>query len=351
MSQKSLKDKLAFCAANNYNVILVGKHGVGKTAMITEVFNKEFGKQNEDWVYFSGSTMDPWVDFIGCPREKKDEETGLIYLDLIKPKLFALDKIKAIFIDEGNRSHKKIKNAMMELTQFKSINGFRFNSLRVVWTAINPKEEEGFKYDVEEFDPAHEDRFHVKFDIPYIPDSEYFCSKYGDDIGIKSVKWWKDLPIEQKNLISPRRLDYLLDYFLLGGDPRDIVDKKINIDKLTFEIKNGSFSEQLKNFFLAGNTDGARRFLSRPNAYDSCRDAIQKNTDYIEFFLPLLGQEEISSMFAKNAQVRNTVFNNLDRNENFVNILISIIESGMLDPKIKSVAENHLKAHLSERQK
>jgi len=41
-----------------------GKHGVGKSAMIIEAFNRH----NLNWMYFSGSAMDPWVDFVGTQK-------------------------------------------------------------------------------------------------------------------------------------------------------------------------------------------------------------------------------------------------------------------------------------------
>lgn len=344
---KSTSEKLEFYAKNNANVMLIGKHGVGKTALIKATFEKVFGKMNEDWVYFSGSTMDPWVDFIGCPKERTDSETGLVYLDLVKPKLFAMDKVKAIFVDEFNRTHKKAINGCMEMLQFKSINGTPFKNLRVIWIAVNPKEEGQFKYDVEELDPAHRDRFQIHIDLPYRPDAEFFCDKYGDDIGGKAIKWWKALPVEQQDLISPRRLDYLLDLYLLGSDPKDIVDKKINIDKLLYEIKSGSFEDQLKRFFVTKNSEEARKFLSRPNAYEACKPIIQKNSDYIEFFIPLLGYEEISSMFLRNSQVRNVVYNGLHTNEDFVNILKSIVSSRILDSKTHLTAEKNLNEFLN----
>jgi len=167
--------KLKFWIDKNLNVLFVGKHGVGKTTTVLNAFNEAKLK----WLYFSGSTLDPWVDFIGVPKEQKDEN-GNVYLDLVRPKHFQNDEVEAIFIDELNRSHKKVRNAVLELIQFKSINGKKFPHLRIVWAAINPdnedEEEEGneLKYDVEKLDPAIVDRFHIKVDVPYKPDASYF---------------------------------------------------------------------------------------------------------------------------------------------------------------------------------
>jgi septin family protein len=62
--------KMEFWIRNNYNVLFIGKHGVGKTAMITQSFDNAKLR----WRYFSASTMDPWVDFIGVPKEQKGED-------------------------------------------------------------------------------------------------------------------------------------------------------------------------------------------------------------------------------------------------------------------------------------
>ena len=51
------------------NVLITGAHGVGKTSIIKQVFEDNGLVLNESWLYFSGSTLDPWVDFIGIPKE------------------------------------------------------------------------------------------------------------------------------------------------------------------------------------------------------------------------------------------------------------------------------------------
>ena len=160
------KQKMDHWIETNRNVLFCGRHGVGKTACIIESFDRN----NLNWKYFSAATMDPWVDFIGCPKEKVED--GKSYLELIRPKEFQNDEIEAIFFDEYNRSHKKVRNAVMELIQFKSINGRKFENLRFIWAAINPEDED--EYDVEALDPAQKDRFHVHVEVPYKPDLVYF---------------------------------------------------------------------------------------------------------------------------------------------------------------------------------
>ena len=58
------------------NVLITGAHGVGKTSIIKQVFEENGLVLNESWLYFSGSTLDPWVDFIGIPKEIEYNEIG-----------------------------------------------------------------------------------------------------------------------------------------------------------------------------------------------------------------------------------------------------------------------------------
>ena len=66
----NLDKKIDFWIKNNQNVLFLGKHGVGKTAIVKEAFERH----NLKYRYFSASTMDPWVDFIGVPKETIDDK-------------------------------------------------------------------------------------------------------------------------------------------------------------------------------------------------------------------------------------------------------------------------------------
>ena len=143
-------EKLDFWLQSNLNVLLIGAAGVGKTARVKQTF-----KRNKiRFKYFSAATMDPFVDFVGVPKVCKDDQGE--YLEYILPKDIRDGLIEAIFLDEFNRSHKKVRNAVMELIQFKTINGRPFPRLRVVWAAINPEESEE-EYQVEPLDKAQKE--------------------------------------------------------------------------------------------------------------------------------------------------------------------------------------------------
>jgi predicted ATPase len=76
----------------NYNVLFSGRHGVGKTAIVKETFEKAGLK----WKYFSCSTLDPWVDLVGVPKVI-DSPGRPPYLDLVRPLFIQDDQVEAFF--------------------------------------------------------------------------------------------------------------------------------------------------------------------------------------------------------------------------------------------------------------
>ena len=304
MAAKDLKaENLDFWIMHNLNVLMEGKHGVGKTTQIIEAFERADIK----WRYFSAATLDPWVDLIGVPKEVKDSQ-GRSYLDLIRPREFEYDEVEAIFFDEFNRSHKKVRNACMELIQFKSINGKKLNNLKIIWAAINPSNDED-AYDVEQLDDAQADRFQVHVQIPYKPSVAYFTKKY-DENGRSATTWWAELPQAEKNKVSPRRLDYAMDVWKIGGDLAWVLPESSGIEKLQQTIKVGPISIKLEKLFKAQDVNGTKKFfedentvvfavewlLDRKEASSKKVSKTATNTARLDFFVPLLPMERISQL-------------------------------------------------------
>lgn len=318
----------------NKNVLLEGKHGTGKTSLIQKVF----GDNCKNWLYFSGSTLDPWVDFVGVPKEI--EKNGEHVLSFVLPEKMADNKVEAIFIDEYNRSHKKIRNAVMELIQFKSINGRRFPNLKVVWAAINPADDEHESYDVETLDPAQLDRFQVKIKVPYIPDFDFFNKKFGAKIAHSAIEWWDGLPKEAQNLVSPRRLDYALEIFNEGGDLYDVLDEKSNPTKLLVTLQVGSLTNKIKELFETKNGNEAKKFFLSENNFQGSLPIIKKSAEYLQFFLPLLNNERITSIFFSDTKVQKYV---LENSQLFKEPLEEITRLKAVDPSILSQIHRALK--------
>jgi len=287
-----------FWIKNDLNVLLRGKHGVGKTAMVTDAFERN----NLKYKYFSAATMDPWVDFIGVPKEMSDDN-GESYLDLVRPKEFQDDQVEAIFMDEFSRAHKKVRNAVMELIQFKSINGRRFKNLRFIWAAINPEDDDEFNYDVEALDPAQEDRFHVQVEVPYQPDVEWFRKEFGKKLANSAISWWNELPSNVKGRVTPRRLEYALSVYKAKGNLRHVLPSSSNVSKLSRVLTDGPIQDKLEDLLKKGNQNLAKKFISVENNYRDGLSYIVNDEKLRKFFVPLFDKEKISNLLASKNEI------------------------------------------------
>lgn len=302
--------KLQFWLANKVNVLLEAEMGVGKSSLILDAFHERYGKDGlgKKFLYFSGATLDPWVDFVGIP-EKEQLENGSYVLRLIKPEYFSDNsEVRAIFIDEFNRTHPRIQNAMMELIQFKSINGKKFENLEVVWAAINPYKEDG-DYSVEKMDKAIQDRFHVFYPIDYEVDENYFAAKHNKELAKSAVEYWRELSKPAKAIVSPRRLDYAIDYLKIGGDPADILPLQANPIKFKEKMKFGSTADKLrefvKNIDKKGTQDEVQKFLVNPNNFESAFPYLfdlpddKDDKDNFKLLIPMLSKELFQNSITK----------------------------------------------------
>ena len=298
------EQKLDFWVKNNLNVLFTGKPGVGKTAIIKNTFDRN----KISFQYFSAPTMDPWVDLIGVPKESIDEN-GNKFLDLVRPKMFAFDEVQALFFDELNRAPAKVRNAVMELIQFRSINGKVFKNLKFIWAAINPEDEER-TYDVERLDPAQKDRFPVQISIDYKPDKKYFFGKFGSDKGGVAIEWWNKIPKEHKDSVTPRRLDYALDMYQMGGDLRDILPNNVNVTKLISMLEDGLATEKIISLYNAGYRDEIETMLNNDDIYTEVESWITSGTNNNDYIFPFLPSERIAK-FLSNIHVNRSVVNRL----------------------------------------
>ena len=319
------QQRLKFWLDNDLNVLFSGRHGVGKSSIIKQVMDRE----GLNWKYFSAATMDPWVDFIGIPREKKEGDTS--YLELIRPRGFADDDVEALVIDEFNRSHKKVRNAVMELIQFKSINGHRFENLRVVWAVINPARDDGFRYDVQPLDPAQRDRFQVHVEIPYQVNREYFAEKFGAQTAAAAVEWWEALPQRTKHGVSPRRLDYALELHQMGGSLRDALPRQANPRSLLDRIDIGSVEVRLQSLYQRGGDDEIRAFFEVENQYRSAIDLVVEDRDYLARFLPCLPEEKLASLIVEEPRVLRQAIFAEEEHDHVLYVIDDIMVTGACD--------------------
>lgn len=318
--------KLDSWIKNRYNVLFEGQHGVGKTAIILDAF-KRAGLR---YAYFSGATMDPFIDFIGVPVKVKDA-SGKDVIEMVRPKHLVDANVQAIFIDEFNRSHKKVRNAVMELMQFKTINGKPISKdLRVVWAAINPDEDADNEYDVDRIDPAQRDRFQIQLKIPYQCSAEFFKHKFGTK-GETAVLYWNKLPKEAQRLVSPRRLEYALEVFTNKGDIRDALPLEANPSKLLALLKGKGYQELDP---LLSDQQAATDFFQKEENYAIYIDDVLKHSKY-NSLIDVLPPEKICSLLLKK-QSRKITMNHIQRQVSKGNALV-----------FKSVLESIAQAHQS----
>ncbi|MAG26442.1 hypothetical protein CMI47_12905 [Candidatus Pacearchaeota archaeon] len=196
LNYKDAKTVLLNTAVGEFNAIIVGSHGIGKTYMVQEIAQE----LNLNLGYWSASTMDPYIDLVGVPYPDKD--TGRLRFAQ-RDDIFNME---FLFFDELNRAHLKVRNSILELIQFKRINGVKLPKLKMVWAAINPPTEE---YQVDDLDPALRDRFHVHIELAPTPCVDFLKTKMKNETAEFIYNWWNQLGQDDKEKVTPRRLEYL----------------------------------------------------------------------------------------------------------------------------------------------
>lgn len=134
----------------DHNLMLVGKHGIGKSEILTDYFSK---KGMPVVALFLGQMSDPG-DLIGIPN--KNEETGKT--DFMPPYWFPLDgKPIVLFLDELNRARPEILQTIMDLALNRKLAGRKLPDGSRIISAVNA----GDQYQLTDLDPALVSRFNI----------------------------------------------------------------------------------------------------------------------------------------------------------------------------------------------
>ena len=139
------------------NIMLVGKHGIGKSEILTSYFNS---KGLKVVTLFLGQMADPG-DIIGIPSkvEKQDAEgKATSRTDFTPPYWFPQDgQPIVLFLDELNRARPEILQTVMDLTLNRKLAGKALPEGSHVISAVNDGEE----YQLTDLDPALVSRFNI----------------------------------------------------------------------------------------------------------------------------------------------------------------------------------------------
>ena len=134
----------------DHNLMLVGKHGIGKSEILTDYFSS---KGMPVVALFLGQMSDPG-DLIGIPT--KNEASGKT--DFMPPYWFPLDgKPIVLFLDELNRARPEILQTIMDLALNRTLAGRKLPEGSRIISAVNA----GDQYQLTDLDPALVSRFNI----------------------------------------------------------------------------------------------------------------------------------------------------------------------------------------------
>lgn len=256
-------------AETDKNVAVYGRHGGGKTYISKQVM-EDLGI---NYAYFSCSTMDPWADMVGIPLPDRETHT----LDFIRPS--KMEEAEAIILDEFNRAPAKVMNAVMEMIQFKSINGKPLPKLRMVWCLFNPPEK---GYHVLNLDVATMDRFQLHFEMMPEPSVGYMVEHEGISLETAGclVDWWNKLSVEQRQVCSARRLSYMGQLWDEGFDIEATVPYgvKLPVDSLLQHLRRKSDFLTLQDLETKEKEIIKRLESGDSNCEDQIADILSKAT-------------------------------------------------------------------------
>lgn len=141
------------------NILLIGKHGIGKSQIITHFYNR---KQLHVEAFFLGQMSDPG-DLIGLMFQ--NQETG--HSEFLPPYWWPIDnKPIVLFLDELNRARPEILQSVQDLTLNRTLAGKPLPKGSIVIAAVNS----GDEYQLTDLDPALVSRFNVYEFAPTVED-------------------------------------------------------------------------------------------------------------------------------------------------------------------------------------
>ena len=176
-----LKEVLKYTPSSQ-NILLVGRHGIGKSEILTDHFENKGMKVIP---LFLGQMADPG-DLIGLPHFNAETH----HTEYYPPYWFPLDDDKPIvlFLDELNRARPELMQSVMDLALNRKLAGKKLPEGSQVIAAVNA----GDEYQVEELDPALVSRFNVYFFNPSAADWISWAEK--NDLDDRIINFIEEKP-------------------------------------------------------------------------------------------------------------------------------------------------------------
>ncbi len=140
-----------------HNIMLIGKHGIGKSEILTAHFQKQGTRVV---TLFLGQMSDPG-DIIGLPTKLESTDGNgkkVSQTHFTPPYWFPVDgKPIVLFLDELNRARPEILQTVMDLTLNRKLAGKALPEGSRVISAVN----DGDEYQLTDLDPALVSRFNI----------------------------------------------------------------------------------------------------------------------------------------------------------------------------------------------
>lgn len=157
------------------NIMLVGKHGIGKSRILEDFFE---GRKEKVVTLFLGQMSDPG-DLIGLPHlDEKSRKT-----EFMLPYWFPTDgQPVVLFLDELNRARPEVLQTVMDLTLNRKLAGKSLPEGSRIISAVNG----GSEYQLTDLDPALVSRFNIYEFAPSVEDWLYWAKTVDIDSRVVS---------------------------------------------------------------------------------------------------------------------------------------------------------------------
>lgn len=134
VDQATAKSLYRFSIRAGTNILMLGNAGVGKTEMATQASEEE----DFEYIYLNLSVLEA-PDLMGLPMIDHETRTT----DYATPKnlpALGTGKKKVLIVDELDKGKPELQNPMLEMFQFRSINGRKMDIHSVIATGNLPDE-------------------------------------------------------------------------------------------------------------------------------------------------------------------------------------------------------------------